>query len=294
MTLTPSRSELLSIRGLRIHTHHWGREGAPKIFMLHGWMDVGASFQFVVDALKGDWHVIAPDWRGFGLSDRSGDDTYWFPDYLADLDAILRHYSPDRAVDIVGHSMGGNILGLYAGARPERIRRLVNLEGAGLRAAKPEQAPGRYAKWMDGLLEKPELRTYPNRQAVAARLQKTNPRLSDERAAFLSQHWSAQNEHGEWEILGDPVHKQQGPLPYNVDEVMACWKAITAPVLWVEADQTNMWDWLGSKPGGQVELERRLGHLRDVTRKMVHDAGHMLHHDQPVELAQYIEEFLTR
>ena len=294
MTLTPSRSEFLTIRGLRCHLHHWGREGAPKIFMLHGWMDVGASFQFVVDALKGDWHVIAPDWRGFGLSDRSGDDTYWFPDYLADLDAILRHYSPDNAVDIVGHSMGGNILGLYAGARPERIRKLVNLEGAGLRAAKPEQAPGRYAKWMDGLLEKPELRTYPSQQAVAARLQKTNPRLSDERAAFLSQHWSAQNEQGEWEILGDPVHKQQGPLPYNVDEVMACWKAITAPVLWVEADQTNMWDWLGSKPGGQVELERRLGFLRDVTRKMVHDAGHMLHHDQPIELAQYIEEFLTR
>jgi pimeloyl-ACP methyl ester carboxylesterase len=217
--------------------------------MLHGWMDVGASFQFVVDALKGDWHVIAPDWRGFGLSDRSGDDTYWFPDYLADLDAILRHYSPDNAVDIVGHSMGGNILGLYAGARPERIRKLVNLEGAGLRAAKPEQAPGRYAKWMDGLLEKPELRTYPSRQAVAARLQKTNPRLSDERAAFLSQHWSAQNEQGEWEILGDPVHKQQGPLPYNVDEVMACWKAITAPVLWVEADQTNMWDGRAGRAG---------------------------------------------
>jgi pimeloyl-ACP methyl ester carboxylesterase len=43
--------------------------------MMHGWMDVGASFQFVVDALQGDWHVIAPDWRGFGLSQRSG----WIP-----------------------------------------------------------------------------------------------------------------------------------------------------------------------------------------------------------------------
>jgi hypothetical protein len=51
-----------------------------------------------------------------------------------------------------------------------------------------------------------------------------------------------------WEILGDPVHKQAGPLPYHVDDVMACWQAITAPVLWVEADQTNMWDWMGSNP----------------------------------------------
>jgi hypothetical protein len=48
---------------------------------------------------------------------------------------------------------------------------------------------------------------------------------------------------------------------------MACWQAITAPVLWVEADQTNMWDWMGSKPAGRVELERRLGHLRDVTQE---------------------------
>ena len=41
---------------------------APKLFLLHGWMDVGASFQFLVDALHGDWHVIAPDLRGFGRS----------------------------------------------------------------------------------------------------------------------------------------------------------------------------------------------------------------------------------
>lgn len=292
MTLTPSRSEFLTIRGLRCHVRHWGREGAPKLFMLHGWMDVGASFQFVVDALQGDWHVIAPDWRGFGLSERTHADTYWFPDYLADLDAILRHYSPDSAVNLLGHSMGGNVVGLYAGARPERIRKLINLEGAGLRGATPEQAPGRYAKWMDSLLEQPDMRTYPSQAAVAARLQKTNPRLSDERAAFLSQHWSAPNDAGEWEILGDPLHKQPGPLPYHVDDVMACWKAITAPVLWVEADQTNMWDWMGAGAAGRTELERRLSHLRDVTCKMVTDAGHMLHHDQPVALAQMIEEFL--
>ncbi|WP_347251177.1 alpha/beta fold hydrolase, partial [Zoogloea sp.] len=56
--------------------------------MLHGWMDVSASFQFIVDALASDWHVIAPDWRGFGRTEWRGD-AYWFPDYLGDLDAIL-------------------------------------------------------------------------------------------------------------------------------------------------------------------------------------------------------------
>ena len=147
--MTPSRSEFLTIRGLRTHVRHWGREDAPKLFMAHGWMDMSASFQFVVDALRGDWHVIAHDWRGFGLTERSGSDTYWFPDYFADLEAILDHYSPGEPVNLLGHSMGGNIVSVYAGVRPERIAKLINLEGFGLPATRPEQAPGRYAKWLD-------------------------------------------------------------------------------------------------------------------------------------------------
>ena len=291
--MKPSRSEFLTVRGLRTHVRHWGREGAPKIFMVHGWMDVAASFQFVVDCLKGDWHVIAPDWRGFGLSERSHSDTYWFPDYVADLDTILDHYSPGRPVNLLGHSMGGNVVGIYAGARPERVRRLINLEGFGMPATKPEQSPRRYAKWLDELREAPTLRAYPSRAAVAARLQKTNPRLSDQRAAFLAQHWSAANEAGEWEILGDPAHKKPSPLLYHVDEVMACWRAITAPVLWVEAEDTNMWQWMGPKAEARIEIDRRLGHLARVTTRMMPDAGHMLHHDRPEALAQMIEEFLA-
>lgn len=291
--MKPSRSEFLTIRGLRTHVRHWGREGAPKIFMVHGWMDVAASFQFVVDCLQGDWHVIAPDWRGFGLSERTQSDTYWFPDYVADLDYILDHFSPGEPVNLLGHSMGGNVVSQYAGVRPHRVRRLINLEGFGLQSATPDQAPRRYAKWLDELRDPPSLRTYPSRQAVAARLQKTNPRLSDARADFLSQHWSAENAAGEWEILGDPAHKKPSPLLYHVEEVLACWKLITAPVLWVEADDTNMWQWMGPKPEARIEIDRRLGHLANVSARMMADAGHMLHHDQPEELARMLEQFLT-
>jgi pimeloyl-ACP methyl ester carboxylesterase len=290
--MKPSRSEFLTIRGLRTHVRHWGREGAPKIFMVHGWMDVAASFQFVVDCLQGDWHVIAPDWRGFGLSERTQSDTYWFPDYVADLDAILDHFSPGEPVNLLGHSMGGNVVSLYAGVRPDRVRRLINLEGFGLPATHPAQAPKRYATWLQELREPPTLRTYPSVEAVAARLQKTNPRLSDERAAFLSQHWSAPNAAGEWEILGDPAHKKPSPLLYQVEEVLACWKKITAPVLWVEADDTNMWQWMGPKPEARIEIDRRLGHLAQVSAQMMADAGHMLHHDQPEALARMLEAFL--
>ena len=288
-----SRSEFISIRGLRTHVRHWGREGAPKLFMVHGWMDVGASFQFVVDCLQGDWHVIAPDWRGFGLTERTQSDTYWFPDYVADLDHILDHYSPGGAVNLLGHSMGGNVVSTYAGVRPERVRRLVNLEGFGLPATHPQQSPGRYAKWLDELRNPPTLRSYPTQQAVAARLQKTNPRLSDARAAFLSQHWAAQNGAGAWEILGDPAHKKPSPLLYQVEEVLACWTKITAPVLWVEADDTNMWQWMGPKAEARIEIDRRLAHLANVSARMMEDAGHMLHHDQPEALARMVEAFLA-
>jgi pimeloyl-ACP methyl ester carboxylesterase len=291
--MTPSRSEFLSIRGLRHHVRHWGREGAPKLFMAHGWMDMSASFQFVVDALAGDWHVIAHDWRGFGLSERSGNDTYWFPDYFADLEAILDHYSPDEPVNLLGHSMGGNIVSVYAGIRPERIAKLINLEGFGLPATKPEQAPGRYAKWLDEVKHPPVMRGYGSLEEVAARLQKTNPRLAGERAAFLAGHWAAQNADGQWEILGDPAHKMPGPLLYQVEEVLACWRRITAPVLWIEAEHTDMWRWMGPKEQARVEVDRRLAQLAKVTPRMMPDAGHMLHHDQPALLARMIEEFMA-
>jgi pimeloyl-ACP methyl ester carboxylesterase len=290
-----SRSETIAVRGLNLHVRHWGREGAPMLFMLHGWMDVSASFQFVVDelvALDGDWHVIAPDWRGFGLSQRTAGDTYWFADYVADLDAILRRYSPDRAVYLLGHSMGANIAGVYAGARPERIRKFINLEGVGMRTSTPDQAPGHYAAWLDQLGKPARMLTYPSRQAVAVRLQQNNPRLSDERAEFLSRYWAAQNDAGRWEILGDPLHRHASPLLYHVEEVMACWAAIKAPVLWVEASETEIWKWMGSKADARREVDRRLTFIADVTKRMIVDAGHMLHHDQPAVLAWLIVDFL--
>lgn len=288
-----SRSEFLDIRGLRYHIRHWGDESAPKLFMVHGWMDMSASFQFVVDCLQKDWHVIAPDWRGFGLTERSAADTYWFPDYLADLDAILLHYSPHEAVNLVGHSLGGNVVGVYAGVRPQRIARLINLEGFGMPTTKPEQAPARFAKWLDELQAPPGMKTYGSLQEVVARLQKTNPRLSSERATFLASHWSAEVSDGCWEILGDPKHKNANPVLYRVEEVLACWQQITAPVLWVEAADTDIWKWFGLTGSMRAEVDRRIGFIPNVQVEVVPNAGHMLHHDQPQLLATLIEDFLA-
>jgi pimeloyl-ACP methyl ester carboxylesterase len=290
--MTPFRSEFISIRGLQTHVMHWGSENAPKLFMMHGWMDVGASFQFVVDALQGDWHVIAADWRGFGLTESSGTDTYWFPDYVADLDALLEIFAPNESVYLLGHSMGANVVMMYAGIRPEKIKKVVNLEGFGLPLSHPKQAPSRYRKWLDGIRTPPTMRAYASQDDVAKRLQKTNPRLSDEKARFLAQHWSRKNQQGEWEILGDPVHKANSPLLFRVEELMACWAKITAPVLWVEAAETDIWSWMGPKEEARIEIDRRIAFIPNVQQAMLADAGHMLHHDQPEKLARLLEEFL--
>src|SRR4051794_15409115 len=68
-SLRASESLFFDVRGLRYHVRHWASRGAPKVVLLHGWMDVSASFQFLVDELQGAWDVYAPDWRGYGLTD---------------------------------------------------------------------------------------------------------------------------------------------------------------------------------------------------------------------------------
>jgi pimeloyl-ACP methyl ester carboxylesterase len=253
-------------------------------------MDCSASFQFIIDHLRQPGRVYAPDWRGFGLSDRSGADSYWFPDYLADLDRLLDRLSPDRPVDLVGHSMGGNVAMLYAGIRPERVRRLVNLEGMGLAATRPTQAPERYRRWLDevGRNAAPAPRIYPTLEALADRLMRANPRLAADRARFIAHHWSRVREDGALELLGDPAHKLTNPVLYRLPEVTACWRRIRAEVLWVMAAEQPADRWHASEEA----VERRIRAIPSVRRATVPDSGHMLHHDQPLLLAQLIEDFL--
>ena len=286
--MRPSESLFFDIRGLQYHVRHWRGEPARRMVLLHGWMDVSASFQFLVDALRAEWDVYAPDWRGYGLSQWSGADSYWFPDYMGDLDALLERFQPDKPVNLVGHSLGGNVGGLYAGVRPARIAKFVNLEGFGMPATKAEQAPRRYARWMDELRVAPKLRTYPDYAALADRMQRNNARLTRERAEFLARHWGNESAGGV-ALRSDPAHKLVNANLYRVDEAFACWKQVTAPVLWVDAEDSETLKRIGLSA---EEHAARRGAFRDLQYVTVSDAGHMLHHDQPERVAQLIEEFL--
>ena len=301
----PARSEFIALRSLRYHLRRWdaaqpAAADTPPLVLLHGWMDVGASYQFVVDALPQGFAqgrtIIAPDWRGFGLTrPEPKPDYYAFANYLGDLDQLLKHCAGDRPVDLVGHSMGGNIAMLYAGVRPERVRRLVNLEGFGLPATRPAQAAQRYAEWLDALDALQggafALNTYDSADSVARRLVKTNPRLAPDKAAWLARHWAQPDAAGRWHILGDAAHKTPNPQLYRADETLAIHSAITAPVLAVEADSDSMGRWWKDRYSLD-EYHQRLQVVPDCRTAVVQNAGHMLHHDQPQAVAALIEDFL--
>jgi pimeloyl-ACP methyl ester carboxylesterase len=287
--MKPSESLYYDVRGLRYHVRHWPGDAARRVVLLHGWMDVSASFQFLVDALAGDWDVYAPDWRGYGLTDWGKSDCYWFPDYVADLDILLERIQPQGAIDLVGHSLGGNVACLYAGVRPPRVKRLANLEGFGMGVTLPGEAPKRYARWLDELHENSGFRPYPDFGALADRLQKNNPRLPRLRAEFLAQHWGHQLPDGRVLLRGDPAHKIVYPVLYRYEETRACWQQVTARVLWMDAAQSDTLSRIGLSAGEHAERRAAFRDLRHVT---VHNAGHMLHHDQPAEVARLLEEFL--
>ena len=294
-------STFVSLRGCRYHLRRWGPASGtrPALVLAHGWMDVAASWQFMVDALRDafvqDRPIIAFDWRGYGQTETPATDSYWFPDYLGDLDALLDIVSPEQSIDLVGHSMGGNVVMMYAGVRPERIHRLVNLEGFGMAATRPAQAPGRLSQWLDELRQHREgaidLKSYPDASAVANRLVKTNPRLPRDKAEWLARHWARPETDGQWRILGDAAHKIINPYLYKVEEALEIYKRISAPVLAVEASDDSLGQWWK----GKYTLEEYHQRLQSVPQHRVariEDAGHMLHHDQPQALAQLLESFL--
>lgn len=300
--LFEARSHFIEARGLRHHVLLWGDPAQatadqPLLVLAHGWMDVGASFQFMVDALRQrpGWAtrpIAAIDWRGFGQTSTPGADSYFFADYLGDLDAILDQLAPGgQAVDLLGHSMGGNVVMLYAAVRPERIRRLVNLEGFGMPATQPDEAPGRYVKWLDELKVPERLKDYDSIEGVAKRLQATNPRLRGDFALWLARQW-AREEGGRWVLNADPAHKRSQPILYRVEEVQAFLKRLTMPVLFVEATETFYFMLFNGRFTRDEFLER-VKLVPNFKLESIAQAGHMVHHDQPAELADHIARFLN-
>lgn len=281
-----SQSDFIPVRGLRYHVRRWGDPAAPKVFLLHGWLDTSATWDPVARGLLPGFQVLCPDWRGFGLTEWP-QDGYWFQDYVGDLEAVLDHYSPSAPVDLVGHSMGGQAASLYAGLRPERVRRLVLLDSLFLPDMEMALAPKRFRGWLDELKNLPQQKTYSSFEELAGRVRHQHPQLSPERALFVARGWGREDADGRISLCADPKHRMRGPGLYHAEESVAIWRQVTASTLFLDGGKSPF-----TKAIPAAEVRRRRECFRTRREEVMESAGHMVHFDAPEETARHILEFL--
>ncbi len=279
-----------TIRGLnyRLHTH--GPADAPAVLLLHGLLDTGASYAPLAEALTrlgGErLRLIAPDWRGHGDSG-AAKEGYWFPDYLADLDALIDQLGLTLPVVLVGHSMGGQVASLYAGARPEAVSHLVALDSLNVPDASREATPQRYRKWLDAQQQPPAARTYDSLAAVAERVSRRYPELDDTTRDFLAETWTRPVGGGRFRLAFDERHRIPFPYGFRLDEAKALWRKINAATLCLDAANSPATRWVSSED--MAERRACFLHMRHET---LPDCGHMLHLQAPEAVARAILRLL--
>ena len=279
------------MRGLQYHVQEWGEPELPTLFMLHGWMDCGATYKYMAPWLQDHFHIIAPDLRGFGETDHDPNG-YWFPDYFADLEVLLQHYSPDSKVNLLGHSMGGNIALMYAGIRPERVARVLSLEGLGLPPSEPGAATGKYRQWMQQVLSDEPSKVYPNANLLKHSIYKGNPSLPDEIIEDLAELWGRPvGDGGAVMLKHDHKHRYANPVRYVYEDVQEIWKATEAKAGLVMAADSPHYEMFNAS--GRIDQARAALRVAADNYYMVKNSNHMLHLEQPEATAKCILHFFS-
>jgi pimeloyl-ACP methyl ester carboxylesterase len=278
----------LNIRGLNHHIQEWGDSSKPLLVLLHGWMDCGATYKFVSDHLVEDYFLVAPDWRGFGQTDHAP--SYWFPDYFADLEKLLDHYSPNQPVNLVGHSMGGNIALMYAGIQPHRVNKVLSLEAMGMASTDISEAPEKYRRWIREITSDEPSKVYPHFDALCYSVHKGNPSIAPETIIELAQMWGEPfGEQGAYRLKHDHAHRYANPVRYSFEDVQEVWKEVTAKVGLVMALDSTYYQRFAKF--GRIDEAKSALRVAEGDYFEVEHCGHMLHIEQPEATANCILSF---
>lgn len=290
--MQPTSRMLRLATGLSYHLLEWepADPGCDHtIILVHGFLDLAWGWAPVVEAgLAGRFHIVAPDMRGHGDSDRVGaGGYYYFMDYLADLHDLVAQVGRAR-VSLVGHSMGGAITGYYTGVYPQRIHRLALLEGMGPPPAPPRSTPERVARWIESAqrARTQEPRSYRDHDEAAARLRANDPLLDEEQALVLARRGTRATADGYLCFKHDPLHVTRGPYPFELAHAKELWRNIACPVLLVETTESWL---LPMFP----DIQERYGCLAHARRVIIEGAGHMMQRHQPARLAAHLLDFLA-
>ncbi len=287
MNPVPRRVSLKT--GLSYHLLEWpGPAGCEHtVLLLHGFLDLAWSWQKTAEMLAREFHVVAPDMRGHGDSDRVGaGGFYYFSDYLADLHDLIPQVSRSR-LSIVGHSMGGSIAAYYTGTYPDSVHKLAILEGLGpleTTTLGPERMREFISSWSRAL-DRPE-RCYPTVEMAAKRLQAGDPLLSTELAIELAGHGTTMTPRG-LRFKHDPLHHAVSPNGFEVAVAQKFWRQVTCPVLHVEGAESDFLRTLSAE-----EIARRRDTFAHSTTVTLAGAGHMMQRHQPAALANALLTFL--
>lgn len=283
MPANPSRTPVerrFRAYGQELAGLQWPGEGEP-VLALHGWLDNAASFQPLAAPLGHP--LVALDFAGHGHSEhRPRHQATHYVDHVRDVLAVADQLGWDRFV-LVGHSMGAGVACLFAATFPERVSRLVLIEGLGPPATAADEVAPNLRKAIDQMQALPDKRkpVYADpEQAVAARL----PALGglEESSARLLCERGLEQVDGGWTWRTDARLRITSSLRLTDDQVKGFVERITAPTLLV----------LGNEGlGGDGRFDHRIEWLRDVRVTRL-PGRHHLHMDDPLPVADAIKAFL--
>ncbi len=275
---------------LRLHYVDWGNEGAPPMLLIHGGRDHCRNWDWVAEAFRDDYHIIAPDLRGHGDSQWLLGGSYDHVDYVYDI-AQLLHQRNHTPVTVIGHSLGGSISLLYSGLYPETVTRLVSIEGMGPPPEIFEQrvnqpVEDRLDAWVKDLRQISGRipRRYKSLEDAYERMQAENPHLTEAQARHLTIHGSIQNEDGTFSWKFDNYVRAFAPVGLPRKEQYALYSRITCPTLLFRG--TESW-------AADPATDGRADCFQDVRVANVEGAGHWVHHDQLDEFVSVTRAFLN-
>jgi len=266
--------------GLGYHLLEWEGPADTTFVLVHGFADLAAAWCEVAPRLAEHGRVIAPDLRGHGDSDRVGAGGYYhFFDYLPDLDDVIRQLAGPRLV-LVGHSMGGSVCGYYAGARPERVQRLVLIEGLGPPELFGGDSPTRTAMWIDAWRGVGPPKVMASLDEAVRRLQRHDDLLDPDLARKLAELGTRAVPGGlVWKH--DPLHATMGPYPFRLEVARKHWERVTCPVLIVDGATSKL-----NLP--EAERAARRASFANHRHLVIEGAGHAVQRHQPARLADAI------